>query len=223
MLVTELQSWVLTFSGFYFDQKVLNWISISSKLGVRSRDRLFWFLSVARQIEGLIQKSDSRWIAMQLCLFGIKSLIWNIQLFFARYILGNCNAIFLYTKNEIQWIRLLAHSINLLRPSDVYICVSKLNIIGSDNGLSPGRRQAIIWTNAGILLIGPLGTNFSEIEINIFSFKKCIWKCRMENGGHFAAILSKPRRIVAQPISLSCLCMASMNTHNINSRHWLQK
>ena len=42
-----------------------------------------------------------------------------------------------------------------------------------DNGLSPGRRGAIIWTNAGILLIGPLGTNFSEIliEIDIFSLK----------------------------------------------------
>ena len=55
-----------------------------------------------------------------------------------------------------------------------HICVSNLTIIGSDNGLSPGRRQAIIWTNAGISLIGPLGTNFSEIliEIHIFSFKK---------------------------------------------------
>ena len=31
--------------------------------------------------------------------------------------------------------------------------------------LSPGRRQAIIWTNAGILSIEPLGTNFSEIWI----------------------------------------------------------
>ena len=41
-----------------------------------------------------------------------------------------------------------------------YIRIGKLTIIGSDNGLSPGRRQAIIWTNAGILLIGPLGTNF---------------------------------------------------------------
>ena len=51
---------------------------------------------------------------------------------------------------------------NSLRPSD-HICVSKQTIIGSDNGLSPGRRQAIIWTNAGILLIGTLGTNFSEI------------------------------------------------------------
>ena len=53
-----------------------------------------------------------------------------------------------------------------------HICVGKLTIIGSDNGLSPGRRQAIIWTNAGILLIGPLGTNFSEnlIRIQTFSF-----------------------------------------------------
>ena len=51
-----------------------------------------------------------------------------------------------------------------------HICVSKLTIIGSDNGLSPGRRQAIIWTNAGLLLIGPLGTNFSEILIAILTF-----------------------------------------------------
>ena len=55
-----------------------------------------------------------------------------------------------------------------------YKCVSKLTVIGSDNGLSPGRRQAIIGTNAGILLIRTLGTNFSEIleEIHSFSFSK---------------------------------------------------
>ena len=37
-----------------------------------------------------------------------------------------------------------------------------------------GRCQTIIWTNAGILLIGTLGTNFSEIliEIHTFSLKK---------------------------------------------------
>ena len=59
-----------------------------------------------------------------------------------------------------------------------HICVGKLTTIDSDNGLSPGRRQAIIWTNAGILLIGPLGTNFSEILIGIqtFSFKKMLLK-----------------------------------------------
>ena len=54
------------------------------------------------------------------------------------------------------------------------MCVGNLTIIISDNGLSPYRCQAIIWTNAGILLIVPLGTNFSEIliEIPAFSFKK---------------------------------------------------
>ena len=54
------------------------------------------------------------------------------------------------------------------------ICVSKLTIIGIDNGLSPGRPHAIIWINAGILSIRTLGTNFSEIlsEIHSFSFKK---------------------------------------------------
>ena len=51
-----------------------------------------------------------------------------------------------------------------------HICVGKLTIFDSDNGLSPVRRQAIIWTNAEILLIGPLGTNFSEILIVIQTF-----------------------------------------------------
>ena len=55
-----------------------------------------------------------------------------------------------------------------------HICVGKLTIIASDNGLSPGWRQAIIWTNAAILLNWTLGTNFSEIlsETDIFSFKQ---------------------------------------------------
>ena len=54
------------------------------------------------------------------------------------------------------------------------IGVSKLTIKASDNGLSPGRRQAIIWTSAGISLIEHLGTDFSEIliKINTLSCKK---------------------------------------------------
>ena len=72
-----------------------------------------------------------------------------------------------------------------------HICVSRLTITGSDNGLSPCRRQAITWTNDGILLIGPLGTNFSEIliENHTFSFKKIHLKCPLE----MAAILSRPQ------------------------------
>ena len=44
-----------------------------------------------------------------------------------------------------------------------HICVGKLTIIDSDNGLAPGRRQAIILTYDGILLIGPTEMNVSEI------------------------------------------------------------
>ena len=61
---------------------------------------------------------------------------------------------------------------------ETHTCISKLSIIGSDNGLSPGRRQTIIWTNAGILSIGPIGTILNEILIIIhtFSFKKIHFK-----------------------------------------------
>ena len=59
-----------------------------------------------------------------------------------------------------------------------HICVSKLTIIASDNGLSSGRCEAIIWTSAGIMSIGPLETNFSEILIEIItsSIKKMCLK-----------------------------------------------
>ena len=92
-----------------------------------------------------------------------------------------------------------------------HICVSKLTIIGSDNGLSPGRRQAIIWTNAGILLIRTLGTNFSEIlsKIHAFSFKKM----------HLKMSSAKWRPF--------CLSLNVLNTLSSNGRkllsewHWL--
>ena len=76
-----------------------------------------------------------------------------------------------------------------------HICISKVTIIASDNGLSPCRHQAIIWTNAGLLLIGPLGTNFNEILVEILTFplKKCAWKCRLRNGVH----LSRPQWVNA--------------------------
>ena len=54
----------------------------------------------------------------------------------------------------------------LLTEWRIYASVN-YTIIGSHNGLSPIRRQAIIWTNAGILSIEPLGTNFCEIFIEI--------------------------------------------------------
>ena len=65
-----------------------------------------------------------------------------------------------------------------------HICVGNLTSIGSENGLSPSQRQAIIWTNAGILLIEPLGTNFSEILIEI-AFESVLYE--------MVAMLSRPQ------------------------------
>ena len=71
-----------------------------------------------------------------------------------------------------------------------HICISKIAIIGSDNGLSPGQQQAIIKTNAWLLSIIASGTNFSEILIKIrtFSFKKMHLKML---SAKIAAILSR--------------------------------
>ena len=75
-----------------------------------------------------------------------------------------------------------------------HICVVKLTIIGSDNGLSPGRRQAIIWTNTGILLIGPLGTNFG---IQTSSFKKMHSKMSSAKRRPFCLGLNMLRGVVS--------------------------
>ena len=65
-----------------------------------------------------------------------------------------------------------------------HICIGNLTIFSSGNGLSPGRRQPIIWTNAKIFFKGPLGTNFIEIsiEIHTFSLKEMSLNCRLQNG-----------------------------------------
>ena len=77
---------------------------------------------------------------------------------------------------------------NSLRPRMTHLCVTKLAIIDPDNGLSPGRHQAIIWTSAGILLIRTLRTKFNKFltKFTHFYSRKCIWKCRLRNCGTFS-------------------------------------
>ena len=119
----------------------------------------------------------------------------NRQMSYEYYAEASVWEIFMPTFHIFIWL-----VINSLRPSDAFICVGNLIIIGSENSLSPGRRQAIIWTNDGILLIGPLGTNFSEILIenswgflqeNAFENIICemaaiLWEPQCVNLGHFA-------------------------------------
>ena len=99
-------------------------------------------------------------------IFNIKSV--NILVFLFK-------KIFLYLSSaKSPKSLLMERKVNSLRPSDAYICIGNLIIIASDDGLLPNRRKAITWSNAGILLFRPLGTNFSQISIKIhtFSFKK---------------------------------------------------
>ena len=74
----------------------------------------------------------------------------------------------------------------------MHICVSDLTITGSDNGLLPGQRQAIIRTNAVILLIKPLGT---KLQLNFYRNSNIfIQENAFENiACEMAAILSRPQ------------------------------
>ena len=76
-----------------------------------------------------------------------------------------------------------------------HMCVSNLSSIGSDNGLSPGRRQAIIWTNAKLLSVGTLRTYFKELQSKYsnLNWGKCTWNVVYE----MASILSRPRCVNA--------------------------
>ena len=90
-----------------------------------------------------------------------------------------------------------------------HLCVSKQDIIGSDNGLPPVRRQAIIWANVGILLTGPQGTNFSDISSEILNFfikENAIEHvvCKM------AAILYQPREAY-----LFSKCVCGIGSHHL--------
>ena len=102
-----------------------------------------------------------------------------------------------------------------------HICVSKLSIIDSDNGLSPERRQAIIWTNAGILLIGPLGTNFSEILIEIltFSFKKMRLKVSSAKWCPFCLGLN----VLTHRGQVDLRKLAIFNTIQMSLKSWLSQ
>ena len=101
-----------------------------------------------------------------------------------------------------------------------HICVSKLTTIGSDNGLLPDRRQAIIWTIYGVSLIKPLGINFGDIlsEIHIFSFKKLHLEdvvCKM------VCISSRPQCVDIQPPQT--ILQRRHLTYTIFTIHWCDK
>ena len=111
-----------------------------------------------------------------------------------------CHDVLIMTKNQMTHVKTcLTHWGRV-----THICVSKLAIIGSDNGLVPDRRKAIIWTIAVLLLIGPLGTNFSEILIEILasSFKEMRLKVWSAKWRPFCLGLNVFSQVTSQPWSV---------------------
>ena len=79
-----------------------------------------------------------------------------------------------HSSHTLEWVYLVCHAgskvdTSSLTPAPkchIYGSVNWVSI-GSDNGLSPIRHQAIVYTNLGLLSNGTLGTNFSKILIKI--------------------------------------------------------
>ena len=76
------------------------------------------------------------------------------------------------------------------------------------------RHQPIICTNVGILFIGPLGTNFNEVlvEMQQFSFKKMHLinvVCQV------SSILSQPQYVNQVIVILNWLCEGKINFSQI--------
>ena len=122
------------------------------------------------------KKQGERW--------GLKLVCLIYVLFKSNHVLFMCNLCSMGI-GGLEDINILSELFNSLRQSDIYscICVDYITIIGIGNGLPPGCHQAITCSNAGILLIGLLATNVSEILIKIhtFPFKKIpfqnvVWK-----------------------------------------------
>ena len=136
------------------------------------RDYIGPFTTLSTTYTGIISVGTDKWAAIWLThiSFGIdnqyamdQKLVlraWNWQ-FISTYHSYNAG---IKDYNLPHWSRV------------THIYISELSIICSDNGFSPGRRLSIIWTNAGILLIGPMGANFREI---IHFHSKCIRRCRL--------------------------------------------
>ena len=126
-------------------------------------------------------------IALYLQWFCFSNRIWYDQLDWCMDIKDPHN--FKYQRNI--FVLEMKHSRLTHWGRVTHICVSKLRIIGSDNGLSPGRRQAIIWTNAGILLIWPFRNKLQwNVNRNSYIFSD---ENAFEDVNEMADILSRPQ------------------------------
>ena len=153
-----------------------------------------------------------------LCSFSENTSVCTLYMLFERYLYtwqkGSLNLPLIIQRSPLtlsEFDYTVVHKLTHWgRVTHIY--VSRLTIIGSENGLPPDRRQAIIWTNTGILLIGPLGTNFSEILIEIYTFSFRKMHLKMSSGKW------RPFCLGLNVLKLSCwdIHRFTFNTHTLS-------
>ena len=106
-----------------------------------------------------------------------------------KYFVVTCH---FYQQNWTLW-NIFAN----ITPKTLSLAFSKLTFIGLVIGLSPGRRQAIVWTNTGILLIRLLRdlhwniNRYSHIFIQDNLFENVV--------GEMASIIPRPQYVNRLP------------------------
>ena len=152
-------------------------------------------------------------LVMDFCLFGTTPL--HVPFF---YILDHKEQILM--KIESRYKHFLPRK---------YICKHCLQKCGHfiqwptvailSNGLAPGRRQAIIWTNAGILLIRPVGTNFNEILIEILTFSFMKMRLKVSSAKRWPFCLSP--NVLIEAMSLTRLNSVIVWESSFCQQWWL--
>ena len=100
-----------------------------------------------------------------------------------QFILGYRFVIF-WSLNWFQMLAVLTHWSRV-----THMCVNRLTSINSDKGWLLGCRQAIIWANVAILLIGPSQTSMKfKSKFKHFLWRKIYLKSRQQSGVHFDPI-----------------------------------
>ena len=157
-------------------------------------------------------------MAMPVLTYHTLESYWLMRLVYENCICEFCKNASWYFEKKREWFLTDAYFntdsyIKIEAELRIYASVN-YTTVGSDNCLSPERRQAIILTNAGILLIGPLGTNFSEtfIEIKIFSLTNLHFKV---SSAKVTTILSRPQ-CVDKISYYICYCTQIMDSRNIS-------
>ena len=109
-------------------------------------------------MEGKIQRKSTRVLSAFATHLTVKCC--SPELVYVRYLDINLHMVALHheiPRNSLpHWGRMM------------HKCVGNVTLIGSDNGLPPDRRQAIIWTNAGVSSTGSPWINFNQILIELF-------------------------------------------------------